>query len=243
MLDVAKKVFARLKSKSSVNINCVDGPLIDKLKNGNLTYLSNNKLAAISNTVRDVENRGIDGMFIEAGCALGGSAILISTLKSKQRVLGVYDVFGLIPAPTADDTEDVHQRYRVIVEGKSKGIGDDKYYGYEEDLLQKVKDNFSDFGIDIAGQNVRFIQGLLQDTMAVDGQVAFAHIDVDWYDPVKTSVERIFPNLVVGGSIIFDDYFDWGGCRKAVDAFLRTVVGKVSIDGSAGSLKVTRVAN
>ena len=77
--------------------------------------------------------------------------------------------------------------------------------------------------------------------MKIDGPVAFAHVDVDWYEPVKTSLERIFPNLTVGGSIILDDYHDWGGCRKATDEFLREVTDKIVLDDSAGSMKITKL--
>jgi asparagine synthase (glutamine-hydrolysing) len=65
-------------------------------------------------------------MFIEAGCALGGSAILLATVKNRRRPLHLFDVFGMIPAPTAEDTQEVHDRYRTIVEGKSSGIGGGK---------------------------------------------------------------------------------------------------------------------
>lgn len=241
MLQLARTMLSRIARGRNDAIECPDADLIDQIKSRRLTYLTHNKLASISNTCREIERRGLEGCFIEAGCALGGSAILMATLKSEDRPFNVYDVFGLIPAPTAEDTEDVHQRYRAIVEGKSQGIDGDKYYGYEENLIDKVRSNFSDFGIDLEARNVHLVQGLLQDTMNLDGKVAFAHIDVDWYDPVKTSFERIFPRLVVGGSIIFDDYLDWGGCRKAVDEYLRGIVGKVSIDDTAGSLKVTKI--
>lgn len=243
MFTLARRIARRLgleRKDEDVLADSVDKDLITRIKNKNLTYLSEKKLASIADVCRDIEARQLSGSFIEAGCALGGSTILIASLKSKSRMLNVYDVFGLIPSPTEDDTSDVHARYKTIVEGKSKGIGGDRYYGYEENLVDKVTNNLSDFGIDIAVQNVSLIKGLLQDTMHIDGDVAFAHIDVDWYDPVKTSLERIFPKLVVGGSIIFDDYYDWGGCRKAVDEYLRAIVGKVEIDGSAGSLKLTR---
>lgn len=218
-----------------------DGDLIRAIRHRKLTYLSERKLASLAAICRDIEAKHLDGAFIEAGCALGGSAILIASLKSDERPLDVYDVFGLIPAPTAEDTADVHARYQTIVAGKSAGIGGDRYYGYEENLLDKVTGNFAAFGIDLAARKVRLIKGLLQETMRIDGAVAFAHIDVDWYEPVKTALERIFPRLVVGGSIVFDDYYDWGGCRKAVDEYLRTIVGQVEIDGSAGSLRVTRM--
>ncbi|MET1028974.1 MAG: TylF/MycF/NovP-related O-methyltransferase [Dongiaceae bacterium] len=243
MISLARRIARRLgfeKRGEKLLTASPDGDLIAKIRSRKLTYLSEKKLACLAEVCRTLEAKQLNGSFIEAGCALGGSAILIASLKSKNRILNVYDVFGLIPSPTEDDTSDVHERYKAIVEGKSEGIGGDRYYGYEENLLDKVKNNFSDFGIDVGVQNVGLIKGLLQDTMHIDGDVAFAHIDVDWYDPVKTSIERIFPRLVVGGSIIFDDYYDWGGCRKAVDEYLRTIVGKVEIDDSARSLKLTR---
>ena len=82
----------------------------------------------------------------------------------------------------------------------------------------------------------------MQDTLAVDGPVALAHVDVDWYEPVMTCLERIAPRLVVGGHLVLDDYHDWGGCRKATDAFLARVPGQFARDDAAGSLVLTRVS-
>ncbi|MBX9848970.1 MAG: TylF/MycF family methyltransferase [Rhodocyclaceae bacterium] len=63
---------------------------------------------------------------------------------------------------------------------------------------------------------------------------------MDWYDPVKVCLERLFPRLSVGGSIVLDDCHHWGGCRKATDEYLRTVSGQFSLDDTARSLKITR---
>src|SRR5690606_39236274 len=122
------------------------------------------------------------------------------------RALHVYDVFGMIPPPTADDTDDVHARYEQIRQGKSNGIGGDRYYGYESDLYHIVRRNLEEFGIDCEAKNVSLIKGLLQDTMTINQPVALAHIDVDWYEPVKVSLERIVPKLSVNGCLIVDDY-------------------------------------
>lgn len=218
-----------------------DEKIIEEIKSRNLTYLSKHKMHCIAETCREIEKKRMNGDFIEAGCALGGSAILIASIKSKTRPLRLYDVFGMIPSPSKEDTPDVHQRYEDIVSGKSHGIGGDKYYGYEENLLEKVVENFKYFDLEPNRNQVQLIKGLLQDTMSIDTPVAFAHIDVDWYDPVKTSLERIYPHLVIGGSIILDDYFDWGGCRKATDQFLEGIGKSVKLDQSAKSLKITRV--
>jgi asparagine synthase (glutamine-hydrolysing) len=218
-----------------------DRDLVARIRQRNLTYLSARKLRSLAQTCREAEGHAREGMFVEAGCALGGSGILIASLKSPGRQFRVYDVFGMIPPPTRDDTEDVHRRYRTIVEGKAAGIDRDRYYGYEPDLYEKVKANFRDFGIDCEARRVMLIKGLLQDTMAIDGPVALAHIDVDWYEPVKVCLERLWPRVVPGGSLILDDYHDWGGCRKAADEYLRGITGQFRLDDTAGSMKITRL--
>jgi hypothetical protein len=215
--------------------------LISRIRLRNLTYLSDERLASLASTCRSIEDASLPGIFLEAGCALGGSSILIASLKNAKRPLFIYDVFGMIPPPTQEDTEDVHDRYRTIVEGKSKGIGGEHYYGYRDNLYEVVQSNLKSFGINPEEPSVLLIKGLLQETMKIDQPVAFAHIDVDWYAPVLASLTNVFPNLVVGGSIILDDYHDWGGCRKAADEYLRGVVGQFSLDDSAGSMKITRI--
>ena len=225
------------------SLPAADRDLIGRIRERNLTYLPAVKLASVARTCRDIESRGVPGVFVEAGCALGGSSILIASTKAKGRKYFVYDVFGMIPPPTQEDTPDVHARYKTIVEGKATGIGSDKYYGYEDDLYETVRGNLRSFGVDLESQSVFLIKGLLQDTMTVTEPVAFAHVDVDWYDPVMTCLQRLFPRLSAGGSIILDDYHDWGGCRKATDEYLRTVVGQFVTDDRAGSLKITKTAS
>ena len=227
-----KKLFSTLSPE--------DQELITNIRKKNLTYLPVRKLASIAKSCRSIEDSHLPGIFLEAGCALGGSSILIASIKSEERPLFIYDVFGMIPSPTEEDTKDVHERYQTIVEGKSKGIGGDKYYGYEDSLYEIVKSNLKSFSIDCDKQSVSLIKGLVQETMNIDQPVALAHIDVDWYEPVMTCLERIFPNLVSGGSIILDDYHDWGGCRKATDEYLRRVAGQFTLDDSARSMKITK---
>jgi len=229
------------ENKAFANLTSFDIELITKIRSRKITYLSDARLASIINTVREVEAANLPGIFIEAGCALGGSAIVIAKTKGNSRPFKVYDVFGMIPPPTKEDNLDVHERYRVIADGKSSGIGGDKYYGYESDLYGIVQSNLKDFGINGDESAVYLIKGLLQDTMTVNQPVSFAHIDVDWYEPVITCLQRIVPNLVLGGSIILDDYHDWGGCRKAVDEYISDIANELEFDDSARSLKLTRI--
>jgi len=149
----------------------------------------------------------------------------------------------MIPPPTEEDTSDVHERYKTIAEGKSVGLGGDKYYGYEDGLYEKVQNSLRSFGVKLEEDSVSLIKGLVQETMKLeDTKVAFAHIDVDWYDPVMTCLKRIWPNLSIGGSIILDDYFVWGGCTKATDEFLETIPGQYQLDDKHQSLKLIKIS-
>ncbi len=207
-----------------------------------LTYLSLRKLNALAERCLAVERQDVPGAIVEAGCAMGGSAIVFAAAKSPARPLRVYDVFGMIPPPTEADGEDVHARYNEIASGKAKGLGGAVYYGYRDDLYDAVRDAFADLGYPTEDHSVALIKGLVQDTLSVDGPVALAHIDVDWYDPVMTCLTRITPHLSVGGALILDDYMDWSGCRKATDDyFAGQDRSRFSFDTSPGSMVVTRL--
>src|SRR6266852_1157120 len=100
-----------------------------------LTYLSAVKLRNLERCLRQIEDGDIPGDCLEFGVALGGSAILIAAQMGPHRQFTGYDLFGVIPPPSERDDERAHERYRVIASGNSPGIGRDRYYGYEPDLL------------------------------------------------------------------------------------------------------------
>lgn len=193
--------------------------IVKYVQKNKLTYLEEDALNELVEIVKRCNK--LKGAYIEAGCALGGSGICIGAFKNKSFPLYIYDVFGMIPAPGMNDGQDVLDRYEVIKNGKSLGIGNDTYYGYVEDLLGTVKKNF--IGAlnteDLNQAKIFFIKGLFEETLKCEEPIAFAHIDCDWYDSVKICLERIVPNLVKYGVIVIDDYYHWSGCRKAVDEY------------------------
>lgn len=167
------------------------------------------------------EKKHIDGIIIETGCALGGSAIALTSAKSRDRHFYIYDVFGMIPPPSERDDEDVHERYKVIASGHSTGIENDLYYGYEENLYDKVVQNFKNFEVEVSENNIHLVKGLYEDTLTIKSPVALAHIDCDWFNSVWTCLERIEPHLVKGGTLVIDDYHAWSGSKKAVDEYFK----------------------
>jgi O-methyltransferase len=207
-----------------------------------LSYLSFARLNRLAQLCLAHERDRIPGIIVEAGCALGGASIVMTASKAPERKLRVYDVFGMIPAPSSKDGEDVKERYEVIRSGSATGLGGDLYYGYVPNLYEQVRANFADAGYPCESNNVRLIQGMVQDTLTIDEPVSLAHVDVDWYEPVWTCLTRLEPRLSVGGSLVLDDYHAWSGCRRAVDEYFR---GPIRVgfrfDDRAGPLVVTRL--
>lgn len=185
----------------------------------NLTYSRPDQLAHLVGLVREFERTNEPGEIIEAGCAWGGSAILMCAAKSPARPMRVFDVFGMIPPPSEKDGSDMKARYEEIASGKSSGLGKDPYYAYDDDLEAKVRNNFRDLGYPIEKNSVSLIRGKVQDTLEVNGTVCLAHIDVDWYEPVMACLERIVPRLSPLGVVGLRAYSDWSGCRKATDEY------------------------
>lgn len=205
-----------------------------------LSYTTDRQLHQLLEAVRQTEGSG--ALIIEAGCARGGSAIMMCATKDAQRPMQVYDMFGMIPPPSEKDGADMKARYKEIASGAAKGNSRDPYYLYEDDLLAVVTANFHRLGLPPEENSVTFIKGDLKETLAVSEPVALAHIDVDWYEPVSAALRRIVPNLLPGGSVVLHAYYDWSGCRQAADEYFdETGRDAFDFDGSAGHLKVTRL--
>jgi hypothetical protein len=194
--------------------------IIARIRSANLSYCGKPKLENIAEAVLAVRQTGVPGGFLEAGVALGGSAILLGKIKPKNAPLSLYDAFGMIPAPGGNDGEDAHKRYEEIISGQSAGLGGNTYYGYIDRLLEVVKQNLRDAGLDLVADNLECIPGLFDETLYPVGPIAFAHIDCDWYDSVKICIDRITPHMSKGGIIIFDDYSSYSGCRSAVNEWM-----------------------
>jgi hypothetical protein len=192
---------------------------IERTRREHLTYLRKNDLRELATIVADADANQLPGLIVEAGTARGGSAIVMAAAKAPERPMKVYDVFGMIPAPSEHDGPDVHRRYETITGGEATGPGGETYYGYRDDLLSEVHDSFARLGVPADERNVELVQGLFEDTIDIDEPVAFAHLDGDWYESTMTCLQRITPHLVPGGRIVLDDYDHWSGCRMAVDEF------------------------
>jgi asparagine synthase (glutamine-hydrolysing) len=207
--------------RREADVRAALAPIAETVRRDRLTYLSDRKFLHIQRCLDDLEREKVEGDRLEAGVALGGSAIVIAALMGPRRRFVGYDVFGMIPPPGERDDEKSHRRYQTIESGASRGIGGDAHYGYRDTLYDDVVAAFAAHGLAVDGDRIALVRGLFADTMDLaDRRIAFAHIDCDWYDPVALCLDRIYAALVPGGYVISDDYHDYGGCRDAVDGFL-----------------------
>ena len=198
-----------------------------------LTYLIPAKLRRL-NRAQQAAMLATPGDVLEFGIALGGSAVLLAQAarKNDRRFAG-FDVFATIPPPTSQkDDEKSKKRYEAIASGMSTGIAGEPYYGYMPDLFERVTQTFQRHGTPVDGQNVQLVKGLFEETWPrfETTAVAFAHLDCDWYDPVKYCLEAVDQKMPVGGVIVLDDYNDYGGAKVATDEFLTAHPGRYEMD-------------
>ena len=194
---------------------------VQHLRSKGLTYCGRpGKLEVLHGLAAQVEADGVPGVFLEAGVAMGGSACVLAKTKRPERELLLFDVFELLPPPSAEDGAHAREVYEGFQRGEAKSVADQNYIAHAQDLLAFTRANMRDISIDPERENIRLIKGLYQDTLFVDGPVAFAHIDCDWYESVATCIARIADRVSPGGIVLFDDYNSFSGCRRVVDDWL-----------------------
>lgn len=189
--------------------------IIDCVRDG-MTFFTREKLEERATLLHSLSE--VDGAIVEAGVALGGTAIL-ATYIAQNRPVHLYDVFGMIPPPEhTKDTDDAKERYSKIQAGKSRGFGKSTYYGYMSDVIGQVKTNFQT--CKVSTDCVQFHKGLVEDTMKnIDFDIAYLHCDTDFYSAVFHCLVDGAPHVTVGGAIAIDDYFSYGSAQKAYEDY------------------------
>lgn len=146
------------------------------------------------------QSLSVPGSFFEAGVYKGGTAKMLHDIMQAAGSLKTLHLFDSFTGmPETDKEADLHKK------------GD-----FQDTSLESVT-------AWIGQGNVIYHQGWLPDTFAglEDEKIAFSHIDVDIKSSVRGCCEFIYPRLVPGGVMIFDDYghVTCPGARAAVDEF------------------------
>ncbi len=147
----------------------------------------------------------------EFGVGRGGSATILAWLVNRYKgKLSLYDLFGLIPAPTEKDGERAVDRYKYIVTNES-----DDYYGNIQNLRNVVQNEIYQV---CSPDKLEIIQGKYEDILPKlddDRKFNLIHIDCDWYESSKVVYRYLQTRLKPGAIIQVDDYSQWEGSKQA----------------------------
>jgi O-methyltransferase len=149
----------------------------------------------------EIDDLGILGAIVECGVLDGGTAALMAC-STKSRPVHLFDSWEGLPEITAEDGD--------------AGM----WAGDVVGSPRRVVSVFKSLGIDMS--RVTFHKGWFDQTFPVAkiDRVAILHVDGDFYQSVKISLEKWASLMSKGGYIQIDDYDSFSGCRKAVDEFL-----------------------
>lgn len=217
------RVRKQVRELLAPGLGAADKALVSRIRAENLTYMEAPRFGTLARELDRIGKAGVPGAVLEFGVAGGGSAVFLAARAAAQaRAFMGFDLFGMIPPPGPNDPPEAHARHAEIRAGQSKGINGATYYGYETDLQAKVAGVLARHGTPVDGTRVILVPGLFEDTVPhrLPDQVAFAHIDCDWHDPVALCLASLAPRMAPGAALVLDDYADWEGCRRAADAFL-----------------------
>ena len=161
---------------------------------------------------------------VECGCWHGHSTLLIANLmKGRAGRLHVFDSFEGLSEFKKQDRSDT---FNTTAKREAERV----HYASNFQRLCKLTEPFGFVGV-----HKGWIPYVFEHVDV--GTLSFAMIDVDLYEPTLASLQFVYPKLVPGGAIFFDDYGyrNFPGAKIAVDEFLRDYTPTLFIENPMGS--------
>lgn len=150
------------------------------------------------NSINYINDRKIEGDFVEAGVWRGGNLIIFKELIKKYKLnkkIYAYDTFEGMPEPT-----DVDVKWNNISGADRKKFKKDDWCKCS---IEDVKKNISTVLKDL--KDIYFIKGLVEKTLLVEEnlpkKISLLRLDTDFYTSTKIELEILFPRLSKGGDI------------------------------------------
>lgn len=153
----------------------------------------------------------VPGAVVECGVWRGGMIAGLVTVLGKDREYFLFDSFeGLPPAQPIDG--DSIKRWQ-----------EDKLSPWYYDNC-KTDESYARKAMGLAGaRTVHIVKGWFKDTVQhfpKDRSIAVLRLDGDLFESTLDCLNDLYASVVKGGLIIFDDYYVWEGCSRAVHHFL-----------------------
>jgi len=180
---------------------------------------------SLINAIKHIENKNIEGDFVECGVWKGGNIVIFNHFNERynlKKKIYAYDTFSGMSEPTALDKnfQNIEAKKEWDKNKKSQNINL-SFNCYSS--LEEVKENVKKNSLNNSLENLNFIEGKVEETLKLKenlpDKISILRLDTDWYESTKTELEILFPKLSINGILIIDDYGNWKGARKAVDEY------------------------
>jgi len=181
--------------------------------NGASASSSVDRIKAITGELKNALESGAEGDVYEFGVYKGSTSLVLAVSLAHPGInkkLYLYDTFEGMPKGDPEVDTKIKISRGPLPEGALAFS--------EENLISFVEEKTAK----LTGKPPAFttIKGDIRETYKGCSPIAFAVMDVDYYDTTKFLYDTMAPNLSVGGVVYVDDYFNWEGARKATDEFL-----------------------
>ena len=179
---------------------------------------------ALADDVRDVT-----GTIVECGTWKGGMIAGIAALLGPERHYYLFDSYEGLPPAGSLDKDLYGQSGR---EWQAATTHNDR--ATLEDAQAAMR---------LAGvPHVTITKGWFADTLPAyaGGPIALLRCDGDWYQSTMDTLTALEPKVTAGGLIVFDDYYYWEGCAKAVHDYLSRTQSSAVIRTSPGGYAYIR---
>ena len=172
------------------------------LRAGGYTMIDSRRARTLSRLARACEEEGVAGALLDCGCFNGGSTVMMAA-GAPSRDAWAFDSFEGLPAPGPHDPERAHDWTGRLVASE-----------------EKVREAFRRFA---PSTPLHVVKGWFRDSFLVAlpqiDTVGLLHVDGDWYESVKLTLETFEPRVQAGGFVVIDDYGAWEGARAATDEY------------------------
>jgi len=167
---------------------------------------------------------GVEGDIVECGVYRGGSAAVLGSAMlrlgdERPRNLWLFDSFAGMPAAGEQDGEFSHTLAGT-------------YVGSEQQTRQLLEQ------AGVPPGRFQIVTGLYADTLPTVEipRIALLHIDCDFYEPHKLTLQKFYPAVSPGGFVVLNDYGIYKGARAATDEYFEVNgldIEPVAIDPTA----------
>ena len=182
-----------------------------------------------ADAINYILQNNIEGDIIECGVESGNfEHIWINELMKNNTVRNIYlyDTFGGLVEPSEYDY--------TCKDAKIYSMNKDEVYNTWKNFkitdsinawcytpLDQVQTRLNSTGY--SQPHLHYMVGdvmeTLKDKSKIPEKIAILRLDTDWFESSKYELEQMYDNVVIGGVIIFDDYYNWDGQRRATDDF------------------------